>query len=248
MPLATLPAQDGSGDLYVGGTFHSYNGAAAIRIARLNADGSLDTGFATGTGFEDMVDAFSNAVTQLLSATGGRIYVGGGMGRYNGQNAGGLVRLNPDGTRDVTFAGHVGFNADAPVVEALASAADGTDDFYVGGRMALLRLKASGAGDPTFESAVSGLVLAIAPAEDGTGDVLVSRVDRLIRLSRNGGLVPTFREASVDSAIYTIVPVLDGTKDFYIGGSFKTYNGVAANHFARIHADGTLASVISGGP
>jgi hypothetical protein len=249
MPVTALPAQDGSGDLYVGGHFQSYNGVAAIQIARLNADGSLDTGFATGTGFEDAPDSFGDSVTQLLSATGGRIYVGGGMTRYNGQEGGSLVRLNPDGTRDLTFTRDVGFNADAPVVEALASAADGTDDFYVGGRMRLLRLKASGAGDPTFESAVSGLVLAIAPAQDGTGDVLVSKVVRLVRLSRNGGLVPTFREASVvGGVVYTIVPVLDGTKDFYIGGDFKIYNGVAVNHFARIHADGTLASVVSGGP
>ena len=168
------------------------------------------------------------------------------MTRYNGQNAGSLVRLNPDGTRDVTFARDVGFNADAPVVEALASAADGTDDFYVGGRMPLLRLKASGAGDPSFESASSGLVLAIAPAQDGTGDVLVSRVNGLSRLSRTGASVSTFREPGVDGVIYTVVPVLDGTRDFYIGGGIKTYNGVAVNHFARIHADGTLASVVSG--
>ena len=112
--------------------------------------------------------------------------------------------------------------------------------------MPLLRLKASGAVDPTFESAASGLILAIAPAQDGTGDVLVSTMFRLIRLSRNGGLVPMFREASLNSVIYTIVPVLDGTRDFYIGGDFKTYNGVAVNHFARIHADGSLASVVSG--
>jgi uncharacterized delta-60 repeat protein len=248
MPLATLPAQDGSGDLYVGGIFQSYNGVAAIQIARLNADGSLDTGFATGTGFEDAPDSFGDSVTQLLSATGGRIYVGGGMQRYNGQEGGSLVRLNPDGTRDVTFAANVGVNFDAPVVEALAPAADGTDDIYVGGRMRLVRLKASGAVDPTFGSTESRLVLAIAPAQDGTGDVLVSTVNGLIRLSRNGAIVSTFHEANVDGGIYTIVPVLDGTRDFYIGGLIKTYNGVPVNHIARVHADGTLASVVSGGP
>jgi hypothetical protein len=245
MPSATLPAQDGSGDLYVGGFFQSYNGVAAIQIARLNADGSLDTGFATGTGFEDAPDSFGDSVTELLSATGGRIYVGGGMTRYNGQEGGSLVRLNPDGTRDMTFARDVGFNADAPVVEALASAADGTDDFYVGGRMPLLRLKASGASDPTFESPISGLILAIAPAQDGTGDVLVSTGNRLTRLTRNGAMVSTFREPNIDGTIYTIVPVLDGTRDVYIGGFIKTYNGAAVNHFARIHADGSLASVVN---
>jgi hypothetical protein len=156
--------------------------------------------------------------------------------------------LNPDGTRDVTFAANVGVNFDAPVVEALAPAADGTDDIYVGGRMRLVRLKASGAVDPTFGSTESRLVLAIAPAQDGTGDVLVSTVNGLIRLSRNGAIVSTFHEANVDGGIYTIVPVLDGTRDFYIGGLIKTYNGVPVNHIARVHADGTLASVVSGGP
>jgi hypothetical protein len=114
--------------------------------------------------------------------------------------------------------------------------------------MRLVRLKASGAVDPTFGSTESRLVLAIAPAQDGTGDVLVSTVNGLIRLSRNGAIVSTFHEANVDGGIYTIVPVLDGTRDFYIGGLIKTYNGVPVNHIARVHADGTLASVVSGGP
>jgi hypothetical protein len=171
-----------------------------------------------------------------------------GLLGFQGEWVGSLVRLNPDGSRDATFARDLGHNADAPVVEALASTADGTDDIYVGGRMPFLRLKASGATDPTFESAVPGMVIAIAPAQDGTGDVLASRVDRLIRLSRTGALVPTFREPRIDAEIYTIVPVLDGTRDFYIGGLFKTYNGVPVNHMARIHADGTLASVVAGGP
>jgi hypothetical protein len=39
-----------------------------------------------------------------------------------------------------------------------------------------------------------------------------------------------------------MVPVPDGTNDFYIGGAFSAYNGAPANNFARIHADGSLAS------
>jgi uncharacterized delta-60 repeat protein len=240
-----LLASDGSGDLYVNVTFPNGN----FGVVRLNADGSRDTGFVT-PGFEHGVDAMGDGVAQLLPAAGGKIYVGGTMARYNGEWVGSLVRLNPDGSRDATFARDVGWNADATVVEALASAADGTDDIYVGGRMPLWRLKATGAIDPTFEPAATGLVMAIAAAQDGTGDVLVyiCCLNRLIRLTRSGALVPTFHEPSVDAEIYTIVPVLDGTRDFYIGGLFKTYNGAAVNHFARIHAEGTLASVVSGGP
>lgn len=89
--------------------------------------------------------------------------------------------------------------------------------------------------------------MAVAAAQDGTGDVLVyiCYLNRLIRLTRSGALLPTFHEPSVDAEIYTIVPVLDGTRDFYIGGLLKTYNGAAVNHFARVHVDGSLASVFN---
>jgi uncharacterized delta-60 repeat protein len=235
-----LLASDGSGDLYVNVTFPNGN----FGVVRLNADGSRDTGFVT-TGFERGVDAMGDGVAQLLPAAGGRIYVGGTMATYHGEWVGSLVRLNPDGSRDPSFAREVGWNADATVVQALASAADGTDDFYIGGRMPLWRLKATGAVDPTFEPAVSILVMAIAAAQDGTGDVLVGGTHQLFRLTRNGAIVPTFHQPSIDAEIYTIVPVLDGTGDFYIGGLFTIYNGAAVNHFARVHADGSLASVVN---
>jgi hypothetical protein len=49
----------------------------------------------------------------------------------------------------------------------------------------------------------------------------------------------------LDAEVYTIVPIQDGTRDFYIGGLFTTYNGGAVNHFARVRADGALASVVN---
>jgi hypothetical protein len=52
----------------------------------------------------------------------------------------------------------------------------------------------------------------------------------------------------MDHEAYAIVPILDGTRDVYIGGSFTMYDGVVVNHFARIHGDGELASMISTGP
>jgi hypothetical protein len=44
--------------------------------------------------------------------------------------------------------------------------------------------------------------------------------------------------------VLTIVALPDG--DLYIGGAFTMYNGVAINHIARIHADASLASILSG--
>jgi hypothetical protein len=43
---------DSNGKLYVGGFFTSYNGTGANYIIRLNSDGSRDTTFNMGTGFD----------------------------------------------------------------------------------------------------------------------------------------------------------------------------------------------------
>jgi hypothetical protein len=73
----------------------------------------------------------------------------------------------------------------------------------------------------------------------------------LLRLDRTGAAVSTFHEPTIgaeppnDPWILAVVPVLDGTKDLYIGGFFTTYNGAPVNHIARIHADGSLASVVN---
>lgn len=88
-------AKDGSRDIYVGGDFISYDGDPAFRIARLNRDGSLDTGFATGSGFNVRV------LTIAPAADGsGDVLVGGDFTEYNGTPVGRIVRLNQDGRLD----------------------------------------------------------------------------------------------------------------------------------------------------
>ena len=60
----TSLAPDGSGNLYVGGNFTSYNGTAVNRVVRLTATGTVDGTFATGsgTGFNDAVFSLAPAV------------------------------------------------------------------------------------------------------------------------------------------------------------------------------------------
>ncbi len=44
-------AVQSDGKILIGGDFTTYNGTSRVRVARLNSDGSLDTGFlATGAG------------------------------------------------------------------------------------------------------------------------------------------------------------------------------------------------------
>jgi hypothetical protein len=159
-----------------------------------------------------------------------------------------LVDLNVDGTLDRTFVANVGYTSD-PVVEVIARVGHGTQDIYIGGRIGVFRVLSTGAFDSSFAAAVPMMTLSIAPVQDETGDVYVSGLAdnriRLLRLNRNGAMVSAFHEPVLDAEIFTIVPLLDGTRDLYIGGAFTSYNGVAVNHIARVHADGSLASTFN---
>jgi uncharacterized delta-60 repeat protein len=86
------------GKIIAGGSFTVYSGSSATRIIRLNTDGTRDTTFNTGAGFN------SNVLTIAIEPGTSKIMVGGAFTTYSGSSAIRLTRLNTDGTRDATFA------------------------------------------------------------------------------------------------------------------------------------------------
>jgi Domain of unknown function (DUF5122) beta-propeller len=266
--LAAVP-EDGTRDVYVGGGIsRSRPEGNSGLIARLNADGTADSTYPV-VDFRTPGDSTVGAIAALAVPPGtGKLYVGGSMATYNGEGVGSFVRLNPDGTLDRTFP----INTTSPststtIVEAIAPARDGSGDVYVGGRIGSyngtpvngsMRIHDNGVLDTSYVQGTELVPFVICPAQDGTGDVLMSGftvvspnvVFRLLRFDRTGAVVSTFHEPALgaeapnDGLVLSIVPALDGTKNLYIGGLFTTYNGVPVNHIARIHADGSLASVV----
>jgi hypothetical protein len=268
--LAAIP-EDGTRDVYVmGGISRSRPEGNSGLIARLNPDGIPDSTYPV-VDFRTPGDTRGAATIGALAVPpgSGKLYVGGSMATYNGEVVGSFVRLNADGTLDRTFP----INTTSPststtIVEAIAPARDGSGDVYVGGRIASyngtpvnssMRVHENGVLDTSYVQGTQLVPTVICPAQDGTGDVFLSGftaaspnvVFRLLRLDRTGAVVSTFHEPTLgaqapnDGWVLTVVPVLDGTRDLYIGGVFTTYNGVPVNHFARIHADGSLASVVN---
>ena len=260
-PGGIAVAEDSSGDLYSVNSGPDLDCgqaspanpqcAYALQIARLKADGSVDPAFSTRHGFPGGLPPKANPawIQALLPTSNGKLCVGGSLMSYNGVGVPSLVRLSVDGTLDTTFVDDVGYTA-APVVEVIAPVGRGTRDIYIGGQIGLFRILETGAFDTTFIATVPMITFSIAPVQDGSGDLYVSGVadnrTRLLRFNRNGGVVATFREPSLDAEVLTIVPVPDGTRDFYIGGAFTMYNGVAVNHIARVHVDGSLAAIVGG--
>src|SRR5208283_1778314 len=80
----------------VGGHFSSFSGVSRGNIARLNANGSLDTTFNPGAGA-------NGTVWSVLTQPDGRVLIGGDFTSYNGTSRNHVARLNTDGSLDATF-------------------------------------------------------------------------------------------------------------------------------------------------
>ena len=255
-----VPAADGSGDVYLGGDFTTYNNTAAGRIVRLNSDGSVNSTFVTGTGFNSPV--YSIAPTTDGS---GDVYVGGGFSQYNGTAANRIIRLNSDGSIDSAFSFGSGFNSR---VNSIAPATDGSGDVYVGGYFAsyngtaanrIIRLNNDGSVDTAFSigTGFSNPVDSIVPATDGSGDVYVSgdftgyngtATNRIIRLNSDGSVDSAFSFGNgFNDTVTNIAPATDGSGDVYVGGFFTNYNGTAANYIVRLNSDGSVDTAFSFG-
>ena len=264
------PATDGSGGIYAGGAFTTYNGVSSNHIVRLNSDGSLDSAFMVGSGYSE---AFPHIESIVPAADGsGDIYVGGAFSTYNGNPSNHLIRLNSDGSRDTGFAIGAGFDLGSSKpfsgVRSIALATDGSGDIYVGGWFKsyngsasdrLIRLNSDGSRDNDFVigNGFDSGVLSVASTNDGSGDIYVggwfSRYNnhnspRIIRLN-NDGSVDTgfdigagFKDGIYSGTIYSIVPVNDGTGTVYVGGNYQQYQGMRVKHLVRLNGDGSTDS------
>ncbi len=155
-------ARQSDGKWIIGGDFGSVNSIARNRVARLNADFTLDVGFApTGTGP-------SHAVHAVAVDGAGRIYVGGAFTTYDGSGGAGrqyLTRLNADGSRDSSFTVQV-----SATVNKILALADG--GVLLGGFFSspasVLRLDASGVPAAGFNGPAPANVndLALTPEGD----------------------------------------------------------------------------------
>jgi uncharacterized delta-60 repeat protein len=107
-------AVQADGKILIGGFFTTVNGVGQPRLARLNADGTLDSSFAS--------NGVSGPVRSLLIQPDGRILVAGNFQGLNSTLRNNIARLTADGSLDNSF--NPGSGPDNAVV-ALLLQADG---------------------------------------------------------------------------------------------------------------------------
>ena len=190
----TAFARQSDGKILVAGSFTGVLGTARGRLARLNANGTLDTGFAAGAGANNSVDA-------VAVLPDGKILVGGNFTQFDGQARSYLARLNTDGSLDTAYAPTVNSSVAALAVLPDGRAYVGGNFTFVNGQSAqrFIRLNADGTTDGSFNlpGGASSTVLAILVQPDGGAIVAggftsiggQSR-NRLARLLGDGQLAP----------------------------------------------------------
>jgi uncharacterized delta-60 repeat protein len=93
------------GKLVVVGSFTSYSSSISNRIVRLNTNGTIDTTFNIGTGFN------ANNIADVTIQPDGKILVLSDFATsYSGSSFNNIVRLNTDGTLDTTFSAGTGID------------------------------------------------------------------------------------------------------------------------------------------
>ena len=238
--LETIVLQS-DGKIIIGGLFTDYNGTARNRIARLNANGTLDPTFDPGTGADNIVWA-------AAAQPDGKTIICGAFAHINGTPRDNTARLNANGSLDLAFYPPQIVSADATVMTT-ALQADGK--IVVGGPFGVARWTADdGGNDIPFNTAVGSgpnrVVLATAVQADGKiligGDFSSfdgTSVVRVARLNSTGTLDPAFNPGSGANDFLRAIAVQANGK-ILIGGAFTTYNGTAVNRIARLNPDGSL--------
>jgi len=269
-----------NGQVIIGGTFTEFvnggtvgvttpaNPVTAYYLARVNADGSVDTSFNPNP---------TSPVTKVVLLPNGQIFVGGGFVGFNPNGYGQpitrlfVARLNSNGTVDTSFDPQV--NATVSAIDTLSDGSlvfgggfstvqtgplllAGGSFSQVGGNPAsnLVQLNSDGTVNTTFPAGADGPVNAITFASSGTALVGGSFANvtgqpraNLALLNADGTLNSQFNPGA-NAAVNAFA--LQANGQIVVGGAFTAIAGTAEKYLARLGASGaadaTFAPAING--
>ena len=171
------------GKILIGGWFSTVNGSTRNRIARLNANGSIDNSFQNGMAGADQ------AIWSLAVQSDGKVLIGGWFNTINGVARARLARLNTNGSLDGSFlTGMAG-----PDGGAMSLAVQSDGKILVGGGFrlfngipapGLVRINPSGSLDPSFVASTTA-----AMPDSGSVNVITFQSDAKILIGGDMTLV-----------------------------------------------------------
>lgn len=246
-----------NGSILLGGQFNFVNGQPRRGIARLQANGTVESlaNFNPGQGANGPV--FCVAVQ-----TDGKILIGGEFSMVDGQSRSRIARLNSTGGLDPGF----GVNVAGGIADVRAIVVQDDGQILIAGgftsvngqpRNRIARLNpADGSLEDlaTFNvgTGANGRVRCVS-VQSHDGKILIggsftsvngTNVNRIARLNSNGTVEgpPAFNPGGgADSDVHSIV--VQGNRQILIGGSFTTVGLEPRNGIARLNENGTVEAI-----
>jgi uncharacterized delta-60 repeat protein len=236
------------GKYIVGGSFTTYSNINYNHIIKLNNNGTIDTSFVIGTGF-------NNSTTAIKIQSDGKIVVTGYFTEYSGSNYNRLIRLNTDGTIDTSFVVGSGFSTPASNPNEIKEQVDGklliagTFSSYSGLTYNnIIRLSSNGLIDTSFVvgTGFNSSVLDFDIQSDGkiivTGfftEYSGSNYNRIIRLNTDGSIDTSFVIGTGFNNTPTAIKIQSDGK-IVVTGRFTEYSGFNYNRLIRLNTDGSI--------
>jgi uncharacterized delta-60 repeat protein len=229
------------GKILIGGIFTAVGETARNRIARLNANGTLDASFNPGSG--------ANQTIQTISLqSDGKILIGGDFTSFNGAARNRLARLNPDGSVDTNFNPGTGANNS---VRAFAVLSNGKilvgglfTDFNGSARESVVRLNQDGSLDVAFASVDFSVTTVTDIVVQPDGLILVggnfftvngASRSNIVRLNPDGTVDANFTNPFLSTTVSDVALLTNGR--IIVGGSFTS-----PRRIARLQPNGSLDS------
>ncbi|MDF3029304.1 MAG: hypothetical protein K0S23_3611 [Fluviicola sp.] len=243
------------GKIIVAGTFGHINGVERNRVARLNADGSLDASFDAGEGP-------NNFVNRVYIQPDGKIILLGLFSHVSQIPQNGIVRLNTDGSIDnsfqiptgFTFINDIAFQPDGKILIA-STYDDGSTTYRVP-----IRLNTDGSIDNTFgllQSTNNTYTHTYSLALQQNGKILVGgafayvtgigNYQHFVRLNPDGSIDNTFNIGTGPNSLIGRIQV-NSQDEILItptNSGFENYDGHVGT-VAYLNADGSYKPMFYG--
>ena len=234
------------GKFVIGGNFTTVGGLTRNYVARVNANGTVDTGFNPNA---------NESIFGTVAQPDGKLIIGGAFVKVGGVTRNRIARLNANGTLDTGFNPNVNERVWSMAVQADGKMVIGGEFTSVGGvtRNRIARINPDGTLDQGFHPNLSDKILTMAVQTDGKIIIggLFRTVDGVVRnyilrLHPDGTLDRGFNPHAT-STVHMLVVQADGK--IVCNGTFSTVDGVTRTSMgAGQKSNRCWSGCASGGP